>query len=68
MNFLFWFSMRKEVSRFYDLKKRGLLELTQEQLSEDMFMGKGIGRAIDRYSIPSLIIRIRNKNSKDEMR
>ncbi len=68
MNFLFWFSMRKEVSRFYDLKKRGLLELTQEQLSEDMFMGKGIGRAIDRYSIPSLIKRIRNKNPKDEMR
>lgn len=68
MNFLFWFSMRKEVSRFYDLKKRGLLELSQEQLSEDMFMGKGIGRAIDRYSIPSLIKKFRNKNSKDEIR
>ena len=61
MNFLFWFSMRKEVARFYELKKKGLLKMTEEELSEEMFMGKGIGRAIDRYSLPVLFKKLKNK-------
>jgi len=61
MNFLFWFSMRKEVARFYELKKKGYLKMTEEELSESMFMGRGIGRAVDRYSLPVLFKKIRNK-------
>ena len=61
MNFLFWFSMRKETARFYELKKKGLLKMTEEELSESMFMGKGLGRAIDRYSLPVLLKRFRNR-------
>lgn len=64
MNFLFWFSMRKEVGRFYELYKKGLMEKTQEEMSVDMFMGKGIGRAIDRYSLPVLYRKIRNRKDK----
>ena len=61
MNLLFWFSMRKEVARFYELKKKGYLKMTEEELSESMFMGRGIGRAVDRYSLPVLFKKIRNK-------
>ena len=61
LNFLFWFSMRKEVARFYELYKKGLMEKTQEEMSEDMFMGRGLGRAIDRYGLPSLWRKFRNK-------
>ena len=71
MNFLFWFSMRKEVARFYELKKKGLLRMTQEELSVEMFMGKGIGKAIDNYSLPVLLgklkCKIRNKHTGEEM-
>jgi hypothetical protein len=61
LNFLFWFSMRKEVARFYELYKKGLMNLTQEQLSEEMFMGRGIGRAIEKYSLPSIYRKIFGK-------
>ena len=70
MNFLFWFSMRKEVARFVELKKKGLLKMTEEELSKEMFMGSGIGRAIDNYSLPVLFkklkYRIRNKHLDEE--
>lgn len=51
---LFWFSMRKEIALLINLRKRGLWNDTNEELSEKMFMGRHIGRAIDRYSIPAL--------------
>lgn len=61
MNFLFVFSMRKEIARIIELRKKGLMKMTQEELSENMFMGKGIGRAIDRYSLPALYLKLKNK-------
>lgn len=54
MNLLFIFSMRKELARIIELRKKGFMRMTQEELSEGMFMGKGIGRAIDKYSLPVL--------------
>lgn len=71
MNFLFWFSMRKEVKRYYELYKKGYMRLTQEELSKEMFMGRGIGRAIDNYSLPMLYkklkCRIRNKKPDERV-
>lgn len=66
LNFLFWFSMRKEVARFYELYKKGLMEKTQEEMSEDMFMGKGIGRAIDRYGVPAIYRRMKHTKKEDK--
>ncbi len=66
MILLFVFSMRKEITRIIELRKKGLLKMTGEELSEAMFMGKGLGRAIDRYSLPALFRKlqtVRNKNS-----
>jgi len=54
MILLFTFSMRKEIARVIELKKKGLLNMSGEELSEAMFMGKGIGRAVDRYGLPAL--------------
>lgn len=61
MNLLFVFSMRKELSRIIELRKKGLLKMTGEELSEAMFMGKGIGRAIDKYSLPALYKKLTNR-------
>jgi acyl phosphate:glycerol-3-phosphate acyltransferase len=57
---LFWFSMRKEIALLIVLRKKGLWNDTNEQLSEKMFMGRQIGRAIDKYSIPALIRKLRS--------
>lgn len=62
MIFLFVFSMRKEIARIIELRKKGLMNMTGEELSESMFMGKGIGRAIDNYSLPALITKLKNRN------
>lgn len=59
---LFVFSMRKEIAKIIELRKRGLMKMTQEELSESMFMGKGLGRAIDKYSIPAIIKKILNRH------
>jgi len=59
---LFVFSMRKEIAKIIELRKRGLMKMTQEELSESMFMGKGLGRAIDKYSIPAMIKKIMNRH------
>jgi len=54
-NFLFWFSMRKDLATFADLKKMGDLEINEEAVSDFLLMGKGMGRFIDRYGLPALI-------------
>jgi acyl phosphate:glycerol-3-phosphate acyltransferase len=64
MNLLFVFSMRKEISRVIELRKKGLLRMTGEELSESMFMGKGIGRAIDKYSLPVLFKKIKTRTGQ----
>ena len=63
---LFWFSMRKEIALLIKLRKRGLWNDTNEQLSEKMFMGRGLGRAIDNYSLPSLFKKFRNRNLEEK--
>jgi len=62
---LFVFSMRKEIGRVIELRKKGLMNMTGEELSENMFMGKGIGRAIDRYSLPALFKKFKNRTGQN---
>lgn len=61
---LFVFSMRKELALIADLRRRGLMNDTNEQLSEKMFMGRHLGRAIDRYSIPVLFRKLISGSKK----
>ena len=52
-NLLFFFSMRKELATGIQIGRNR--ESTQEEVSEFMLMGKGLGRFIDRYGLPALI-------------
>ena len=52
-NLLFFFSMRKELATALEIGRKR--KSTQEEVSEFMLMGKGIGRFIDQYGLPALI-------------
>lgn len=51
--FLFFFSMRKELAT--GMKISGARKSSQEEVSEFMLMGRGLGRAIDRFGLPALL-------------
>ena len=52
-NLLFFFSMRKELATVRQIRQSR--NPTQEEVSEFLFMGKGLGRFIDRYGLPALL-------------
>jgi len=51
--------MRKEIAT--SIKIGRARKSTQEEVSEFMLMGRGLGRFIDRYGLPALIKRILHK-------
>lgn len=53
-NLVFWNSMRKDLVRYGELKTEDDIEVTQEQVSDFLLMGKGIGRFLDQYGLPAL--------------
>ena len=53
-NLIFWNSMRKDLVRYGELKTDDEVEVTEEQVSDFLLMGKGIGRFLDHYGLPSL--------------
>ena len=55
-NLLFFFSMRKELA--IGMKIGRERKSTQEEVSEFMLMGRGLGRFIDNYGLPALIKKI----------
>ena len=61
INFFFWFSQRKDLARFMDLKKSKGLKFTEEDVSEFILMGKSMGRTLDRYSLYAFYKRLRGK-------
>ncbi|MGM0667468.1 MAG: glycerol-3-phosphate acyltransferase [Bacteroidota bacterium] len=66
VNFLFWFSMRKDMLEFRDAKKNRGIKYSEEQLSEYMMMGKSTGRFMDKYGLYQVIKRLIKKNGKQE--
>jgi len=52
-NVLFFFSMRKEITTALEIGRNR--KSTQEEVSDFMLMGKGLGRFIDRYGLPALL-------------
>ncbi|MCU0376668.1 MAG: glycerol-3-phosphate acyltransferase [Bacteroidales bacterium] len=67
INCLFWISMRKDLSRFIELKKKGLV-FSEEDVSEFILMGKSMGRALDRYSLYAIIKRFVSKSGERHRR
>jgi hypothetical protein len=61
VNCLFWISMRKDLLRFIELKRKRGLSFTEEEVSEFILMGKGLGRALDKYSIYAVLKRLLKK-------
>jgi glycerol-3-phosphate acyltransferase PlsY len=57
-NLIFWNSMRKDLVRYGELKKENDLEVSEEQVSDFLLMGKGLGRFFDHYGLPALIKKI----------
>jgi glycerol-3-phosphate acyltransferase PlsY len=57
-NIVYWYSMRPELSQYFRYQGQGVAP-TQEELAEFMAMGTGLGRFMDRYSIPALVRRSR---------
>ena len=55
-SFLFFFAMRRELSTAIKIGRSR--KSTQEEVSEFMLMGKGLGRFIDQYSLPALIKKV----------
>jgi acyl phosphate:glycerol-3-phosphate acyltransferase len=64
INFFFWFSMRKDLLRFIELKRKKGIEFTEEDVSKFILMGKSLGRAIDRYSLYAVYKKLKNKSRK----
>jgi glycerol-3-phosphate acyltransferase PlsY len=52
---LFWFSMRNDLKKFQELKKQKGIKFSEEDVSEFILMGKGIGRALDKYSLYAIV-------------
>ncbi|MBE0676286.1 MAG: glycerol-3-phosphate acyltransferase [Bacteroidales bacterium] len=61
LNFFFWSSMRKDLARFIELKRKRGLEFTEEEVSEFILMGKTPGRFLDKYSLYALMKRVTGK-------
>ncbi len=57
-NLLFYTAMRKDLAKFSDLKKEKGIKFTEEDVSEFILMGKGLGRALDNYSLYAVAKRI----------
>lgn len=54
LNFLYFFSMRKDLARFNELKKKKGLKFTEEDVSDFIMMGRSLGRSLDKYSFYAL--------------
>lgn len=56
VNVAFWISMHKDVRQYYHFQKQGVFQ-NREELSDFLDMSGGLGRFMDRYSLPALFNR-----------
>lgn len=59
VNVIYWYTMVPELSQYFKLE--GVASPSQEELGRFLSMGKGLGRFMDRYSLPALWSRLRGK-------
>ena len=65
-NFLYWFSMRKDLTRYNELKTRKGLKFSEEDVSEFIGMGRSMGRALDNYSVRALLLKLFHSGKPDQ--
>jgi len=58
-NVLFWTAISNEIKEALKIKQQR--NSTQEEVSEFMLMGKGLGRFIDQYGLPAFVKKIINR-------
>jgi glycerol-3-phosphate acyltransferase PlsY len=63
-NIFFYMAMSKDLLRFRELKVKKGINFTEEDVSEFILMGRSLGRALDKYSLYSLIRRRLNYKKK----
>jgi glycerol-3-phosphate acyltransferase PlsY len=62
-NFFFYLASSKDLMRFRELKVRKGINFSEEDVSEFILMGKGLGRALDRFGLYHMIKRkLNDKN------
>jgi len=62
-NCLFWYSMRKDLLTFIELKKNRGLKFSEEDVSEFIMMGKTPGRFLDKYGLYFVLKRLIRDNT-----
>lgn len=65
-NFLFWFSMRTDLTRFHELKTKKALKFSEEDVSEFIAMGKTPGRFLDKYGLYFVVKRWLQKRKREQ--
>jgi len=50
-NVFFWFSMKNDLQKFQEVKKKYGDKITQEVISDFIVMGKSMGRFVDNYGL-----------------
>jgi glycerol-3-phosphate acyltransferase PlsY len=63
---LFWFSMRKDLARFRELKRNRGSRFTEEEVSEFILMGKTPGRMLERYSLFAIVRRMNLRRKRKQ--
>lgn len=61
---LFVISMRKDLARFSELKRKRGSKFSEEEISEFILMGKSPGRMLDRYGLFNILKRISRRKKE----
>ena len=56
-NLMYWFSMRKDLIKFQEIKRKYEFTIKEEHISEFILMGKAPGRFLDKYGFPQVLKR-----------
>lgn len=63
-NFLYWFSMRNDLKRFQEIKRKYGLIIREEDISEFLMMGKAPGKFLDKYGLYQVYKRKKGTKTK----
>lgn len=66
VNVVFWVAQSEDLKKFSDLKREKGLKFSEEDVSDFILMGKGIGRALDRYSLYALLKKMIKKDNTEK--
>ena len=66
-NSFFWISMKNDLKKFQEIKKKYGDQITEEVISDFILMGKSSGRFVDKYGLYHVLKRkFQTKQQKTE--